>query len=299
MQYTQVQASSMPGLEKHAFPRTQRLQGWRAAICASSVTSDAAHLLFERTIMSRSIFTTVTARPWLLAAALMAFGASAHAQTQAQPTEQQKNCQASTSSANGEAKDANLDGTYSACSLADGFVGGGTRANDGKQPTPEFTGPVSDQELRKFQSTDDTHRLAIDNAPANRALIPGSKILATDENSFRFGTRDFVAAEEFYPLDDAPAYGESGRALNRSRSSSADNQAPLMASSLSENSPADTGGTGGVGGGGAGGGLNTGSGLITTTPEVPAVPEPETWAMLLAGLALVALAGRRKLTAKV
>ena len=288
----------MPGLEKHASPRTQRSQGWVAAICATSVTSDAAHLLFERTIMSKSIFTRLTARPLLLAAALMAFGGSAHAQTQAQPRDNQKSCQASTNNADGNAKDANLDGTYSACSLADGFISGSTRANDGKQPTPEFTGVVSDQELRKFDSGDGTHRLAINGLSGNEAVIPGGKILATDDNAFRFRTRDFVAAEEVYPLDETQAYGAAGRTLNRSRSGSADSQAPLMvASSLSENLPATTGGSSGVGGGGAAGGLNTSGGLIPTTPEVPAVPEPETWAMLLAGLGLVALAGRRKLAA--
>lgn len=248
--------------------------------------------------MSKSIFIPMTARPLLLAAAIMAFAGSAHAQTQVQPRDNQKSCQASTNSANGNAKDANLDGTYSACSLADGFISGTTRANDGKKPTPEFTGVVSDQELRKFDSGDSTHRLAINGLSGNDAVIPGGKILSTDDNAFRFRTRDFVAAEEVYPLDETPAYSAAGRALNRSRSGSADNQAPLMtAASLSENLPT-TGDSSGVGGGGAAGGLNTGGGgLITTTPEVPAVPEPETWAMLLAGLGLVALAGRRKLAA--
>lgn len=247
--------------------------------------------------MSKSIFTCLSARPLLLAAAIMAFGGSAHAQTQTQPRDNQKSCQASTSNADGNAKDANLDGTYSACSLADGFISGSTRTNDGKLPTPDFTGVVSDQELRKFDAGDSSHRLAINGLSGNDAVIPGGKILATDDNAFRFRTRDFVAAEEVYPLDETPAYGAAGRALNRSRSGSADSQAPLMvASSLSENLPT-TGGSSGVGGGGAAGGLNTSGGLIPTTPEVPAVPEPETWAMLLAGLALVAFAGRRKLAA--
>lgn len=245
--------------------------------------------------MSRSIFTSLSARPLLLAAAIMAFGGSAHAQTQVQPNDNQKSCQASTNSANGNARDANLDGTYSACSLADGFISGSTRTNDGKQTTPDFTGVVSDQELRKFVSGDSTHRLAINGMPGNDAVIPGGKILATDDNAFRFRTRDFVAAEEVYPLDESPAYGAAGRAQNRS--SSADNQAPLMMASLSENVPTTTGGSSGVGGGGEGGGLNTGGGLIATTPGVPAVPEPETWAMLLAGLGLLAFAGRRKLAA--
>lgn len=225
----------------------------------------------------------------------MAFGGSAHAQTQSQPRDNQKSCQASTNNSDGNTRDANLDGTYSACSLADGFISSSTRTNDGKQPTPDFTGVVSDQELRKFDSGDSTHRLAINGLSGNDVVIPGGKILSTADNAFRFRTRDFVAAEEVYPLDETPAYGAAGGALNRSRSGSADSQAPLVvASSLSENLPSTTGGSSGVGGGGAAGDLNTSGGLIPTTP---AVPEPETWAMLLAGLGLVAFAGRRKLAA--
>ena len=54
-----------------------------------------------------------------------------------------------------------------------------------------------------------------------------------------------------------------------------------------------------MGGGGAAGGLNTSGGLIPTTPEVPAVPEPETWAMLLAGLALIGYGALRRRAARV
>ncbi len=251
--------------------------------------------------MSTSISRLLVTRPLLLATAIMAFAGSAMAQTQtqAQPRDNQKSCQASTKDANGNAKDGNLDGTYSACSLADGFISGSTRTNDGKKPTPEFAGKVSDQELRKFDFDDGTHRLAIKTIPGKGATIPDGKLLSTDDNGFRFGTRDFVAAEQIYPLDELGANGAAGRAQNRravSTSSNADSETPLiMASSLSDSAP--LGNASGVGTGGAGGGLNNGGGLIPTTPAVPAVPEPATWAMLLAGLALVALAGRRKLLA--
>ncbi|WP_254926747.1 PEP-CTERM sorting domain-containing protein [Janthinobacterium sp. PC23-8] len=228
--------------------------------------------------MSTSISRLLVTRPLLLAAAMMAFAGSALAQTQAQPRDNQKSCQASTKDANGNAKDGNLDGTYSACSLADGFISGSTRANDGKKPTPEFAGKVSDQELRKFDFDDGTHRLAIKTIPGKSATTSGGKLLSTDDNGFRFGTRDFVAAEQIYPLDELGANGAAGRAQNGravSTSSNADSETPL-------------GNASGVGTGGAGGGL------IPTAPAVPAVPEPETWAMLLAGLGLVVLAGRRK-----
>ena len=246
----------------------------------NGVTSDASHLLFERTIVSTSIFTRSTGPALLLAATMMALAGNAQAQTQApaQPGENQKSCQASTNSADGKARDANLDGTYSACSLADGFISGSTRANDGKKPVPEFNGVMSDQELRKFDSSDGTHRLAINALPGKETTVPGGTVLSADDNSFRFRTRDFVAVEEIYPLDDTAAYGAAGRAVSRSSAASLGESAPLS--------------TGGVGGGAAAGDLNTNGGLV------PAVPEPGTWAMLLAGLGLLALAGRRKLTAK-
>jgi TctA family transporter len=53
-----------------------------------------------------------------------------------------------------------------------------------------------------------------------------------------------------------------------------------------------------VGGGGAGGGIDSGNngsgGGAIVPPITPAVPEPGTWAMLMAGLGLLALALRRK-----
>lgn len=220
---------------------------------------------------------------------MLCFAGSTHAQEQ--PREQQKSCQASTAGNNGNTKDASLDGTYSACRLADGFIGSGTRTNDGSNKTPDFNGPLSDQEFRKNQSADNTHRLAIQPALADGVVPESSKILSTSENSFRFSTRDFVATEEIDPLDDAPAYRAPGRSYNRGSSGASNEVALVSSSSLTESTPV---GGGGVGSGGPAGGLSTGGSLITPTTDVPAVPEPETWAMLLAGLGLVALARRRR-----
>ena len=239
--------------------------------------------------MPTPIFTSASSRPLLLAAALMLFGASAQAQTAAPAQQNEKNCQASTQAANGNAKDANLDGTYSACRLANGFIGAGTRTNDGTNKTPEFDGGVSDQEFRNAQSADNTHRLATRQLPANADASEPRKALTSSDRNYRFATRDFVASEENRPFDGAAGYRGPGRSYSRS----GDTSAPLItSSSLGDGLP--TGSTGsGVGGGGSGGGF-TGGSIIPVTPDIPAVPEPETYAMLLAGLGLVALARRRK-----
>jgi len=240
--------------------------------------------------MPTPIFTPASSRPLLLAAALMLFGASAQAQTAAPAQQNEKNCQASTQSANGNAKDANLDGTYSACSLANGFIGAGTRTNDGSNKTPEFDGSVSDQEFRNAQSGENNHRLSTRQLPASTDAGEPRKVLASSDRDFRFTTRDFVAAEENRPFDDAAGYRGPGRSY---QGRSNDTLAPLMvSSSLGDGLPTGSNG-GGVGGGGSGGGF-TGGSIIPVTPEIPAVPEPETYAMLLAGLGLVALARRRK-----
>ncbi|WP_226929557.1 PEP-CTERM sorting domain-containing protein [Janthinobacterium aquaticum] len=228
----------------------------------------------------------------LLLATLL-FAGSAQAQTAPQPRDQQKSCLASTANANGEAKEANMDGTYSACSLANGFIGIDVRANDGVGQTPEFSTPVSDQELRTFQSGDGTHRLATKPGAGGNPTIENHWPSSANDNSYRFATRDFVANEQFEPLDDARSYGLPGAAGRTAlRSNSGDSEAPLTTSaSLSDSAPQGSG----VGSGGSGGGLNTTTNnLLPVTPNVPAVPEPETYAMLLVGLGLVALARKRK-----
>ncbi|MGK5054105.1 PEP-CTERM sorting domain-containing protein [Janthinobacterium sp. RB2P8] len=253
--------------------------------------------------MPTAIFTPASSRPLLLAAALMLFGASAQAQTAPPEQKNEKNCQASTQAANGNAKDANLDGTYSACSLANGFIGFGNRLGDGKNKTPEFDGSMSDQEFRNVPSADNKHRLATRQLPADADASEPRQALASSDRNYRFATRDFVASEENRPFNDAAGYRGPGRLYNQGRSD--DTAAPLIfSSSLGEGLPA-TGG--GVGSGGSGGGFTGGSIMPVTpnipavtpeipavTPEIPAVPEPETYAMLLAGLGLVALARRRK-----
>lgn len=202
----------------------------------------------------------------------------------------EKRCQANTSGASGKANEADFDGTYSACSLVNGFIGFGARTNDGTNQTPEFSLGESDQVLRHPQSPNKDHRLANLLAQQGGSGSEGGLRTGRASGEYRFGTRDFVSVQESQPIDDADGYHGAPRAYAGARSE----YAPFVSSSSRETgSPA--GGGGGVGGGGVGGGIDGGSnGGSLVPPVTPAVPEPETWAMLMAGLGLLAFAGRRK-----
>lgn len=204
----------------------------------------------------------------------------------------EKRCQA-TGAANsgGKVKDADLDSTYSACSLVDGFIGLGSRINAGTSAPPEFGSGASDQVLRRPQFDGDGHRLANQLANAGDSSGAMRQRLGRDDGSYAFGTRDFVASQTTEEIEDFGAYRAPGRSYNRS---AADNDLPLIASAArSSDAPAGSGS--GVGSGGAAGGMDTGNSAIglPTAPPVAAVPEPATYAMWLAGLSLAALARRR------
>lgn len=234
-------------------------------------------------------------RALVLVAALALCGGSAQAQsTQQQSNTNDKGCQANTSGANGKANETNLDGTYSACSLVNGFIGFGARTNDGKNQTPEFSLGESDQVLRHPQSPNKDHRLANLLAQQGGNGSEGGLRTGRAGGEYRFGTRDFVSVQESQPVDDAGGYHGAPRAYAGARS----DYAPFVSSSSRDTGlPAGVGG--GVGGGGVGGGIDGGSnGGSLVPPVTPAVPEPETWAMLMAGLGLLAFAGRRKASRK-
>lgn len=223
---------------------------------------------------------------------------TAQAQNSQQRTSgDEKRCQATGAAANagGRAKDADLDSTYSACSLVDGFIGFGARINDGTSTQPEFGNGASDQVLRYPQSGDNGHRIgnqfteAVEAAGGSRTRTP------RDAGNYQFGTRDFVSSQDFPPIDGAAGYRAPGRTYHGA--AGADAYAPLISSGERETSTPSGGSS--VGGGGATGGLDTGNnGIGTSTPPIAVVPEPETYVMLLAGLGLVAFAARRKRVTK-
>ncbi|MBG6220160.1 MULTISPECIES: PEP-CTERM sorting domain-containing protein [unclassified Janthinobacterium] len=230
--------------------------------------------------------------------ALLLATATAQAQNGAQRASgDEKRCQATGSSSNtgGKAKDSDLDSTYSACSLVDGFIGFGARINDGTSTPPEFGSGASDQELRNPNFGGSGHRLSNQFADSGDTAGGARTRPARDTGGYRFGTRDFVTSQDFPPINGAAGYRGQGRA--QQGAAGADIYAPLITSaSRDTNSPA---GGSSVGGGGATGGIDTGnSGIGIPTPPIAVVPEPETYAMLLAGLGLVAFATRRKRSVK-
>ena len=236
-------------------------------------------------------FTPVVHLSLLTIAATLALGAGyATAQTAAPAAADNKHCEANNAGTNGNASAADMNSTYSACRLANGAIGMGWRTNDGKGSTPEFGGEESSQVLRKphFDSRGrDLSQFDTDASTRAKGLGRGIK---QDGFNYSSGTRDFVAQERLEPFSGGEGYRGVGRAMP-------EQYAPLLTSSDTP-TPAAAGG-GGVGSGGAGGGIE-GRGVTPNAilPPVLAVPESETYAMLLAGLGLVAFMGRRKRTAK-
>ncbi|WP_426072804.1 PEP-CTERM sorting domain-containing protein [Janthinobacterium sp. DSP2-3-3] len=225
-----------------------------------------------------------------IAATLVLSAGSAAAQTAAPAAADHKRCEANDAGTNGNASEADMNSTYSACRLANGAIGMGWRTNDGKGSTPDFSGEESSQVLRKPHFDSRGHDLSqfdTDSRTRTKGLGRGVK---QDGFNYSSGTRDFVAQERLEPFSGGEGYRGMGRAMP-------EQYAPLLTSSDTA-LPAAAGG-GGVGSGGAGGGIE-GRGITPNTilPPVLAVPEPETYAMLLAGLGMVTFMGRRKRTAK-
>ena len=230
-----------------------------------------------------------------LAAALFLTAGMAQAQaTAAQADNNSKRCEAANADGSGKAGEFNPDSSSSACSLANGFVNFGARSNDGVGATPEFGTGESDQVLRAPAFSGNNHRLTNALGQSADAGYGSSPTLLASTGEHHFGSRDFLYAQE-EPAIEGRGY-QAGRAL-----ASNDVYAPLLTSSGGDVLP--PAGGGGVGGGGAGGGFDrSGGGSINpggnggVVPPIPAVPEPETYAMLLAGLGLLSWIGRRRRT---
>lgn len=226
------------------------------------------------------------------------FIAAGAAQAQATPapaaSNEGKRCETG-DSAKGNGGEFNPDSSRSACSLANGFINFGARTNDGVGGTPEFNNALSEPALERPSFNSNSHRLASQqNGGAMVYYGNGGNLLPGNPN-YHFGSRDFTYAQE------EPAIEGRGYAAG-TRIASGEVYEPLIASARSNFTAADGSG-GSIGGGGASGGFDRSGGGTPTidtgtpgvvVPPIPAVPEPETYAMLLAGLGLVGFAARRR-----
>ena len=229
-----------------------------------------------------------------IAAALFMTAGLAQAQTTAaQANADGKRCEAGNSDSGGKAGEFNPDSSSSACRLANGFVNFGARGNDGVGSTPEFGTGESDQVLRTPAFSGNEHRLANTSGQRADEGYGANASLLASTGEHHFGSRDFVYAQE------EPAIEGRGYQAGRGLRTGGDGYEPLLVSSAGGIAP--PAGGGGVGGGGASGGFDrSGGGSIGTggngvvVPPIPAVPEPETYVMLLAGLGLLSWIGIRR-----
>ncbi|MEG2029641.1 MAG: PEP-CTERM sorting domain-containing protein [Janthinobacterium sp.] len=210
-------------------------------------------------------------------------------QAQNHEAQDDSRCQA-TNNDNLAGKNADMDGTYNACRLVNGKIGYASRPNTGNSENPGFDKDNATPSLRKPQFDNSNHQLSNPYDDSNTVASGGNGRRLRAYASPNFGARDFIAQpEDENLLPEAGGY-RGGQLASRA--------APEYASLLrrSPETGSDSGYTeGGAGGGGAGGGLDSGgSGAIPNVPTIPAVPEPSSYAMIVAGLALMGFAARRK-----
>ncbi|WP_230504005.1 PEPxxWA-CTERM sorting domain-containing protein [Janthinobacterium sp. FW305-128] len=230
----------------------------------------------------------------LLVTLLSVTHATVNAQNaRAQPAaEQQKRCEAAGgNSAGGKAnKNDDMDSTYSSCRLIDGYIGIDVRSNDGVGETKQYGSDEAVPDLSKPAQSGRTHSLGLldDTGLSGMNGGQGGKGLKNSNSVSNIDQFTSVAAADEFPSWD----GYHAPGLVRQNMPEDVPQLLSSASSSGNSFPAGSG----VGGGGSGGGIDTGRNTVPAplVPTIPAVPEPQTWAMLMAGLALLGFAARRK-----
>lgn len=227
----------------------------------------------------------------LIALAAIAICPAAALAQQASPRGQadnSKRCVVAESGASqrGNAGDADMESTYSSCRLLDGYVGMSGFVNDGAGQSAGFAKDDATPDLRSPRVSGRTHALDMFNDDDSGAGRSGGLKKGGTVNLGQAGDDRFASSDTF-PAWRAAALPGYVRADPGSDNTS------LLASRDSGGGLPQTGGS--VGGGGSSGGIDgSGAGGGAITPVIPAVPEPQSYLMILAGAAVLAWAARRQ-----
>lgn len=227
----------------------------------------------------------------ILASAIFAFIPAAQAQGKAQAQNSEKRCAATDASSGQQAraKDGDMNAMSSNCRLINGDIGRDSMTNDGSSDDQAFGRKKEDQSFNRWNEDDGTHALRNGGGLSGNGRTGGGGMPRVTQDTSLGSTDEFAQPQNNSLLGwggaQAPAYGRMAMATPD------DTSLLTRGASL----PGAVGNGGGIGGGGAAGGLQ---GRQDTATELPAIPEPHTYAMVLAGLGLVAFAARRKRQAR-
>lgn len=234
---------------------------------------------------SASIYAT------LIALAAIAIGPATALAQQASPRGQadnSKRCVVAESDASqrGNAGDADMESTYSSCRLLDGYVGMSGFVNDGAGQSAGFAKDDATPDLRSPRVSGRTHALDMFNDDESGAGRSGGLKKGGAVNLGQAGDDRFASSDTFPEWRAAALPGYV-------RADQGGDNTSLLASRDSGGGLPQTGGS--VGGGGSSGGIDgSGAGGDAITPVIPAVPEPQSYLMILAGAAVLAWAARRQ-----
>ncbi|CDG84591.1 PEP-CTERM sorting domain-containing protein [Janthinobacterium agaricidamnosum] len=238
---------------------------------------------------SQSRFTSV-----LSGALLVLLSTSAQAQGAAGAAPQngqsgQGKCLAAANASGKEAvgsNDTDMNRTYSACRLVNSSNFNGNRANAGVGDGAQSGKHEDDPDLRRPADGVANHDLRSAMPPASSELPRNGVTAPPDDFPGRPAGTDLFQQNQAYTPPDWNAVN-GGRYMGQADTVQPD----LLGITATASGLAPPGG-GGVGGGGSAGGVET-AGNIGSNPVAP-VPEPETYAMLLAGLAVIGVAVRKR-----
>ena len=220
----------------------------------------------------------MTLRHPLSIVAALAFAGAAHAAAP-QESAQQSAC---TQAVEGDAadaaarrNDADIDGN-GACGLSDGGIRKESRRNTGVSASDSWHASLDDPEGRRFGFGSDGHRLGMRSAVVTLDAGDGAQGMTLDGWGSSAATDLFKADDTWHwPADALPGYVDGAT----TEAGFVAVAAPVSAFALAAPDTL-TSRTGGV--------LDD----VATSPAP--VPEPGTWAMLLAGLAMLAALARRR-----